>query len=204
MIVSVYTPGRRLCMTNLPSASVSPCVFPPLLVHGLNSQCHTTPCHSHPKLCRRSIRVCAAAFGARTATKDPRKQRSKRRTSKSLHHPPFCRGIPSPAWLARDALLSLILVFSKSLECPTSRGDSQPVRDGVRHSCLRKCLQSEQATIARSASLVFILVARPSQMQRCAQIDTAPDNLRFFFKVITGCGNFDLRLRPRPHSHQTS
>src|SRR5690242_2082237 len=79
--------------------------------------------------------------------------------------------------------------------------DRQAVRDRIRHSGLRERLQSQQATVARSAGSVLILVARPRQMQRRAQLHSFPYNLAFLHRDHWS-RDFYSRLWTRSHSHQ--
>src|SRR5271169_896344 len=197
VIVNVYTPGRRFRITNRPSPSVFTSAFAPCsLTDSMVSPNHGFPLES--KIVPTIDPVCAAAFGVRIVTNTPA-----RNTASNMDFPSLfmlfllCRGVACPAWLAGCALLSLILALFQVLRVG---GDRQPVRYRVRHPRLRKRLQSQQATIARPARPVFILVARPRQMQRRAELNPAPDDLAFF-QCNHWRRNFDLRLRPRPHSH---
>src|SRR5207237_6730472 len=50
----------------------------------------------------------------------------------------------------------------------------------ARRASVRKCAQSEPAAVAGAASQLFLLIARPGQVQRRAQLQPAPDDLALF------------------------
>src|SRR5438046_4266871 len=80
-------------------------------------------------------------------------------------------------------------------------GNGSSVRDGIGRAGFGKGAQPQQATIASAAGGIFVLVARPSEMQRGTQFDASPDNLAFLQRDDRR-NDFDLRFRPRAHADQ--
>src|ERR1700676_1306315 len=198
VIVTVYTPGRRLRMANFPSASVFAFSFAPWsLTASTFSPNHGFPLIS--KIVPAMDPLCAAARGERTATNAPATSTPSHMDFPSLFMPFLLlprRTLPGLA--GGMALLSSILAQFQVLGV---RGSRPPVRDGIRHSGLRKRRKPQQATVAHPPSPVLVLITRPRQMQRRAQLYSSPDDLAFLQRNHRR-RNFDLRLRPRSHAHQ--
>src|SRR6516164_5633529 len=55
-------------------------------------------------------------------------------------------------------------------------GSSQPVRNRIGNTRFGKSPQTQQATVAGPARFLLSLIARPSEMQRCAQVESPPDD----------------------------
>src|SRR5712692_788015 len=77
----------------------------------------------------------------------------------------------------------------------------RPIGYGVRHAGLSKRPHAQTATIACAASGVLELVARPSKMQRSAQLDALSYDLALA-QTDHRRDDFDPRLRTRACSHQ--
>src|SRR5580700_5652089 len=198
VIVTVYTPGRRLRMANFPSASVFASSFAPWsLTASTFSPNHGFPLTS--KIVPAMDPFCAAACGERTVTNAPASSTASHMDFPSLFM--LFLLLPRrtlPGLAGGMALLSSILAQFQVLRV---RADRHPVSYGIPHSGLPKRREPQQATVAHSASPVFVLITRPRQMQRRAKLDSSPDNLAFLQRNHRR-PDFDLRLRPRSHAHQ--
>jgi len=72
---------------------------------------------------------------------------------------------------------------------------------GVANTRLRKRAETQQATVARSASQVLAPIARPRQLKWRTQLQAAPNNLALF-QANHRRYDFDPRLRPGPPANQ--
>src|SRR6266700_1189613 len=81
------------------------------------------------------------------------------------------------------------------------RRNHSPVRNRIGGACFSKRPQAQQATVASAASHLFVLVARPRQIQWCAKLQAAPDDFAFLQRDDRR-DHFYLRLWPRSYAYQ--
>src|SRR5437660_6980525 len=144
--------------------------------------------------------VWAAARGASALASVPIRMAARAHDLRKLFmlHSPFSRGEPARSIRARCAPLSL---SSGPIPSSAPGGNGSSVRDRIGRAGFGKGAQPQQATIASAAGGIFVLVARPSEMQRGTQFDASPDNLAFLQRDDRR-NDFDLRFRPRAQADQ--
>ena len=76
---------------------------------------------------------------------------------------------------------------------------SGQVRDGVFDARLFEGAQAQRATVTNAAGGLFFLVARPTQLERCAQLPPAPYDLALA-QVDDRSGDFKLGFGARPRA----
>src|SRR3974390_648121 len=120
---------------------------------------------------------CAAARGALQLASPSNKIAASADAFKNfsmLHSPLLLRspGPGIPAGLAH--YLSSAAVSNGFRVSSRPAGSSQPVRNRICNTRFGKSPQAQQAAVARPARFFLSLIARPSEMQRCAQVESPP------------------------------
>src|SRR6266581_4373548 len=162
-------PARKLAKLYLPALSVLvSCLAPWSLTLRMTTSAQGFPFTS--RIVPPIEPVWAAARGASTFVSVPIRMAASAQDLRKLFmlHSPFHGGAPPGVSGFRCAPLSLSRGPIPS-SVPGSNGSA--VRDGIWRSGFGKGAQPQQAAIACAAGSIFVLVARPSEMQGCAQSD---------------------------------